>query len=115
MAPDDIVMTGELAGALRERVIIETRLDNRDSLAGARGKYAYSGEAWVSMMPLVPGNLTLADAQSAMPRWQVTMRKREGIDPRVRLTWRGRYLAVRSVISDPREPAYLIATCEEIR
>jgi hypothetical protein len=52
---------------------------------------------------------------SAMPRWQVTMRKREGIDPRVRLTWRGKYLAVRQVVSDPREPAYLIATCEEVR
>ena len=115
MAPDEIVMSGELAGTLRERVIIETRVDTRDTLGGARGKYAYSGEAWVSMMPLVPGDLTQADALSANPRWQVTMRKREGIDPRVRFTWRSRYLAVRQVISDPREPAYMIVTCQEIR
>jgi head-tail adaptor len=108
-------MSGELAGALRERIIIETRAGNRDSIAGATGKYIYAGEAWASLMPLVPASLTQADVLSAMPRWQVTMRKREGIDPRVRLTWRGKYLAVRQVISDPREPAYLIATCEEVR
>lgn len=108
-------MSGELTGTLRERVIIETRLDNRDAIGGARGKYAYAGEAWVSLMPLVPAELTQADSLSAMPRWQVTMRKREGIDPRVRLTWRGRYLAVRQVISDPREPAHMVLTCQEIR
>jgi head-tail adaptor len=108
-------MNGELAGTLRERVIIETRLGNRDALGGAKGNYAYSGEAWAAFMPLVPSDLTLADARSAMPRWQVTMRKREGIDPRVRLTWRGKYLAVRQVVSDPREPAHMVLTCEEMR
>lgn len=108
-------MIGELAGALRERVIIETRAGNRDAAAGATGKYVYAGEAWASLMPLVSGVQSQADALNAMPRWQVTMRKREGIDPRVRLTWRGKYLVVRAVISDPREPAYLIATCEEVR
>jgi head-tail adaptor len=115
MAQDEAVMSGEFAGSLRERVLIETRVGNRDGLGGASGKYAYSGEAWAAFMPLVPGDLTLADARSSMPRWQVTMRKREGIDPRVRLTWRGKYLAVRQVVSDPREPAQMILTCEEIR
>jgi head-tail adaptor len=108
-------MSGEFAGTLRARVVIETRLDNRDAAAGARGKYAYAGEAWVAMMPMVPANLTQADSLSAMPRWQVTMRKREGIDPRVRLTWRGKYLAVRQVVSDPREPSQMVLTCQEIR
>jgi head-tail adaptor len=108
-------MIGEFAGTLRERVIIETRLGNRDQLASASGRYMFSGEAWVSMMPLIPAALTQADSLSAMPRWQVTMRKREGIDPRVRLTWRGKYLAVRQVATDPREPAQMVLTCEEVR
>ena len=103
------------AGNLRERVVIEQRLPDRDSRGGAAGKYIYAGEAWAALSPLIPGNLTQADAVSAMPRWNVTMRKREGIDPRVRLTWRGKYLAVRAVISDPREPAQMVLTCEEIR
>jgi head-tail adaptor len=104
-----------LAGNLRERVVIEQRLSARNSLAGATGKYVYAGEAWAALMPLIPSDLTQADALSAMPRWSVTMRKREGIDPRVRLTWRGKYLAVRSVLSDPREPAQMVLTCEELR
>jgi head-tail adaptor len=108
-------MSAELAGALRERVTIEIRASNRDTAAGATGRYVYSGQAWASLMPLVPASLSQADALSAKPRWQVTMRKRESVDLGARLTWRGKYLAVRSVISDPREPAYLIATCEEAR
>ncbi len=108
-------MGGEVAGSLRDRIIIEQRLGNRDGLAGATGRYAYAGAAWASVTPLMPGPLTQGDTVSAMPRWQVTMRKREEIDPRIRLTWRGKYLAVRSVISDPREPGYMILTTEELR
>jgi head-tail adaptor len=103
------------AGTLRERVILETRRAGRDGLAGAIGKYDYAGEAWAALIPLVPADLTEAMSISAMPRWQVILRKREGIDPRVRLTWRGKYLAVRSVVSDPREPSQLVLTCEEVR
>ncbi len=105
----------EFAGSLRERVLIEQRQGNRDLLAGATGSYAYAGEAWAALMPLMPGDVTQADALSAMPRWRVTMRKREGIGAGTRLTWRQKYLAVRGVISDPREPAQIVLTCEEVR
>lgn len=108
-------MSGEFAGSLRERVVIEHRQGNRDLLAGATGNYAYAGEAWAALMPLVPGDLTLAGSLSAMPRWQVTMRKREGLGPGTRLTWRRKYLAVRGVIRDPSEPAQMVLTCEEVR
>ncbi len=108
-------MSAELAGSLRERVILETRIGTRDTVAGATGKYAYMGQAWASISPIIPAAVSQADALSAMPRWQVIIRKREGIDPRVRLTWRSKYLVVRGVISDPREPAYMILTCEEKR
>ena len=43
----------EFAGSLRERVVIEQRLGNRDTLAGAAGKYAYAGEAWAALIPLM--------------------------------------------------------------
>ncbi len=108
-------MTGEFAGSLRERVLIEHRQGNRDQLAGATGNYAYAGEAWAALMPMMPGDLVGAGALSAMPRWQVTMRKREGIGPGTRLTWRRKYLAVRGVRCDPREPAQIVLTCEEVR
>jgi head-tail adaptor len=105
----------EFAGTLRERVVIETRLGDRDNKAGATGRYSHDGEAWVALMPMMPANLTSASALSAMPRWQVTIRKREGLGLSTRLTWRGKYLAVRGVLSDPRQPAQLLLTCEEVR
>jgi head-tail adaptor len=105
----------EFAGTLRERVTIERRLGNRDVLGGASGAYAYDGAAWVAVSPLIPTDLAAADSLSAMPRWQVTMRKREGIDLKTRLVWRGRFLAVRGVVSDPRNPAQMVLTCEEKR
>jgi head-tail adaptor len=105
----------EFSGTLRERVTIERRLGNRDALGGAVGAYAYDGAAWVSLMPMVPADLAAADSLSALPRWQVTMRKREGIDMRTRLVWRGKYLGVRGVLSDPRNPAQMVLTCQEAR
>lgn len=108
-------MSAEFLGMLRERVTIEHRLGNRDALGGASGRYAYDGAAWVSVSPLIPADLTAADSLSAMPRWQVTMRKREGIDLRTRLVWRGRFLGVRAVVSDPRDASRMVLTCEEAR
>lgn len=108
-------MSGEFLGMLCERVTIEHRLGNRDALGGASGRYAYDGAAWVAVSPLMPADLTAADSLSAMPRWQVTMRKREGIDLRTRLVWRERFLGVRTVVSDPRDAARMVLTCEEAR
>ena len=108
-------MTGEFAGELRERILLETRLGNRDAIAGSSGRYAHVGEAWAAISPLMPADLSSADSVSALPRWRVIMRKREGVDPRMRLLWRGRYLAVQAVVSDPREPAQMILTCAELR
>ncbi|MBL0925731.1 MAG: head-tail adaptor protein [Sphingomonadaceae bacterium] len=105
----------EFAGNLRERVVLETRLSDRDSRAGATGRYSYDGVAWAAVSPLMPADMASADALSAMPRWQVTIRKREGVGVRTRLTWRGKYLAVRALVSDPRAPAQMQLTCEEVR
>lgn len=108
-------MMTELSGALKERVSIERRLGNRDALGGATGAYAYDGAAWAAISPLIPADLTQADSLSALPRWQVTMRKREGVDLKTRLVWRGRFLGVRNVVSDPRDPARMVLTCQEAR
>ena len=108
-------MKGEFSGTLRERVSIEQRREERDVLAGAKRGYTYTGMAWAAVVPLQPASLTEADALSALPRWEVTIRSREGIGPDTRLVWRGRFLAVRSILADPRDRARMILTCEEMR
>lgn len=103
------------AGNLRERVVIERRVGARDAMASATGNYAYMGEAWAALSPIAPAGLTLADSISAMPKWKITLRKREGLDPRCRLVWRGKFLAIRGVVSDPQMPERLMLTAEEVR
>jgi head-tail adaptor len=115
LAADEFIMSAEFSGALRERVTLEQRLDNRDGLAGAKWKYAYDGAAWSSVIPLIPAGLVAGDSLSALPRWQVIMRKREGVDQRTRLSWRRKYLMVRLVVSDPRDPSRMVLTCDEVR
>jgi head-tail adaptor len=105
----------EFAGALRERIAFERRSDARDLLAGARGKWRYDGAAWAAVTPLGSGDVVEADSLSALPRWRVIVRKRDSVDPSSRIVWRGRYLRVRSVESDPREPAQMILTTQEQR
>lgn len=108
-------MNAELAGILKERVLIETRVGNRDTLAGAVGKYVYAGEAWAALTPIAPGALESGDALSALPRWRVTLRKREGIDLQTRFIWRNKFLAVRTVQADPRDASQMTLICEEAR
>jgi head-tail adaptor len=108
-------MSGEFAGALRERIIIEKRSATRDAGARAHGGYGYDGAAWASVMPLILGDLTQADSLSALPRWRVIMRKREDIGPWSRLVWRRKYLMVRGVVSDPAEPSQMVITADEVR
>ncbi len=108
-------MSGEFCGALRERVTIERRAEGRDGAGGRNGRWLYDGAAWVGVTPLIPASLVEADSLSATPRWTVIMRKREGICVWTRLVWRGRFLYVRSAISDPRDPARMILTTEEKR
>ena len=108
-------MSEEFAGALRERVNIEQRSSARDAIASATGSYTFDGAAWAAVLPLNEAATVEADSLSAMPRWQVTMRKREGISQRTRLWWRNRYLAVRAVACDPRVPGRMILTTDEVR
>ncbi len=104
----------EFSGALRERVLIEKRLGGRDAIAGETGRYRYDGAAWAAVLPLNDAALAQADALSARPRWQVVMRKREGISLATRMWWRGRYLVVRGVACDTGVPGRMILTTEEV-
>ncbi len=105
----------EFAGSLRERVTIERRSEGRTASGGRTGAWYYDGAAWVGVTPLTPAGLEAANSVSAQPRWHVIMRKRENLSVGDRLAWRGRFLMVQSVVSNPREPAQMILTCEEKR
>ena len=108
-------MSAEFAGTLRERVEIYNRGASRDVFGGATGDWESSGATWAAIAPLPSANPVSAETLSAMPRWQVTMRWRADVGVATRLSWRGEQLAVRSVTTDPRDPARMELICEELR
>jgi head-tail adaptor len=56
-----------------------------------------------------------AQALSAMPRFTVTIRWREGIALGQRVAWSGRTLMVRQLLDDPRSRDRIMMRCEEVR
>jgi hypothetical protein len=54
-------------------------------------------------------------ALSAMPRFRVTIRARDGIAVGQRVKWKGRAMLVRQRIDDPRLPDRMMLRCEEVR
>lgn len=108
-------MSGELAGRLRSRVAIERRGTERDGIGGAAGGWITIGQAWAGLLPDGTGNVTAADARSAAPRWQVTLRAGADVTIGDRLLWRGRRLRVRRLSEDPAAPDRIVLDTQEDR
>jgi head-tail adaptor len=56
-----------------------------------------------------------AQALSAMPKFRVTIRQRDGIALDQRITWNSRKMMVRQLLNDPREKDRIVMRCEEVR
>lgn len=106
-------MSGELAGALRERVTVSRADEARDPL-GAGGGWAIIGEGWAEVRPEARGPLFAGDGRSALPAWRVTMRG-DGISVGDRIGWRARTMIVREARVDPALPDRIVAIAEEER
>ena len=105
----------EFAGTLRERLVIERPV----SLRNALGLQDPGGEEVCRCLGAVVletvGAESEAQALSAMPRYRVTIRKRDGVALNQRVRWSGRSLMVRQLLDDPRTKDRIVMRCEEVR
>ena len=108
-------MSGELAGALDQRVTIERRAADRDALGGASGAWSVIATRWAALAPDAAGDLISGDTLSSSPRWRATLRAPLDAAPSDRIGWGGRRLAVRARLDDPATPDRIILICEEER
>jgi len=108
-------MTGEFAGSLRERVTIERPVAVRNAMGLQESGWEEVCRSLASVVLESVGPESEAQALSAMPRYRVTIRRRDGIAIDQRVSWKERKLMVRQLLDDPREKDRLTMRCEEVR
>jgi len=108
-------MSVEFAGTLSERILIEQPGSIRNEMGLQESAWETVCQCLASVVLESVGPESEAQALSAMPRYRVTIRQREGILLDQRISWRGRKLMVRQLPDDPRAKDRIIMRCEEIR
>ena len=105
----------EFAGSLRERIIIERPVGVRTAMGLQQSSWEPVCRCLAAVVPEGAGPEAEAMALSAMPRFRVSIRKRDGIAIDQRVRWRGRALMVRQLFEDPRARDRIELRCEEAR
>lgn len=105
----------EFAGLLRERIVIERPISVRNDMGLQESGWEPMCRCLASIVLESVGPETEAQALSAMPRYRVTIRRRDGIALDQRIAWSGRSLMVRQLLDDPRTKDRVVMRCEEVR
>jgi len=105
----------EFAGTLRERIVIERPISIRNAMGLQEPGWEEVCRCLASVTLESVGPESEGQALSAMPRFRVTIRWREGITLDQRITWKDRYFAVRQLLDDPRSKDRISMRCEEVR
>lgn len=105
----------EFAGTLRERIAIERPTSVRNAMGLQEPGWEQVCRCLASVTLDSVGAESEAQALSAMPRFKVTIRWREGIALDQRVRWSGRTLMVRQLLDDPRSRDRIVMRCEEVR
>lgn len=108
-------MTGEFAGTLRERVLIERPSQERTAMGLQTAGWEQVARCLAAIEPEGVGPEAEGQALSAMPRFRVSIRPRDGIAIDQRITWGKRMLMIRQLVDDPRRRDRIVMRCEEVR
>ena len=105
----------EFAGTLRERIVIEAPVGSRTAMGVQQSDWQQVCNCLASVALEGAGPESEGQALSAMPKYRVTIRKRDGIAIDHRIGWRGRVMMVRQILDDPRVRDRIVMRCEEAR
>jgi len=105
----------EFAGTLKERIIIERPV----ALRTEGGLQQPGWEPVARCLAAIVAEGTGAEVEgmtlSAMPRFRVTIRRRDGIAVGHRIVWGERAMLAKQRIDDPKQPDRILLRCEEMR
>lgn len=105
----------EFAGTLKERISIERPADLRTASGLQSAGWEPVARCLAAIVAEGAGAEAEAMALSAMPRFRVTIRKRDGIAVGQRISWGERAMLVKQRIDDPKLPDRILLRCEEMR
>lgn len=105
----------EFAGSLKERIAIERAVDLRTSSGLQQAGWEPIATCLAAIVAEGAGAEAEAMALSAMPRFRVTIRRRDGVAVGQRIVWGNRKMLVRQRIDDPKLPDRILLRCEEVR
>jgi head-tail adaptor len=105
----------EFAGTLRERILVEQPISVRNAMGLQEPGWEEICRCLASIALESVGQQSEGQALSAMPKFRVTIRWREGIAIDQRISWNGRKLMVRQLLDDPRTKDRITMRCEEVR
>jgi head-tail adaptor len=105
----------EFAGTLKQRIRIERPVDLRTDSGLQQPGWEPVCDCLAAVVAEGAGAEAEAQALSAMPRYRVTIRARDGIAVGQRVIWGGRTMLVTQRIDDPTTPDRIMLRCEEVR
>jgi SPP1 family predicted phage head-tail adaptor len=108
-------MSGEFAGTLKERILIERPSSERTAMGLQIPGWEVLARCLAAIEPEGTGPEAEAQALSAMPRFRVSIRARDGIAIDQRISWGKRMLMIRQLVDDPRRRERIVMRCEEVR
>ena len=105
----------EFTGTLRERIVIDHPISVRNEMGLQEPGWEEVCRCLASVALESVGQQSEGQALSAMPRFRITIRWREGIALDQRISWNGRYFMVRQLLDDPRAKDRITMRCDEVR
>ena len=105
----------EFAGTLSERIIVERPVGARTPMGVQQTEWEPLFTCLAAIVLEGAGAESEAMALSAMPRFRVTIRSRDGVAIDQRINWRGKLMMVRQMLDDPRTCDRIFMRCEEVR
>ena len=115
LSPDEIVVS-EFAGALSARILIERPSAAREPTGLQQAVWEKVCECRASVRLESVGPPSQGQVLSAMPRYRVTIRRRDDeimLDQRI--TWGARKMMVRQLLDDPNVKDRICMRCDEVR
>ncbi len=105
----------EFAGTLRERIMIERPIEERNAMGLSSGGWEAVARCLAAVVPDGAGAEREGMALSAMARFKVSIRPREGIAIDQRILWGNRVLMIRQMSDEPQRGDRIVMRCEEVR